>query len=298
MSVCKSNPVGIHIIFLLVTLVVSDVRGQEQTSRSFKKGSYAYYGDLKIEDNSFLVDEAFNQEKGVMQYTSNFYWSDMNSNCMAYTFTHEIPVFSNHHQVSYTLQYNFSQPFGTSRNSGPGDMTIGYTYLATGKDDWLMTVPQINFIIPTGDPARGLGNGGFGGKLSLALTKRLSGAIVTHYNISYTTIYKADYYINTFQAESRKGEKNIKVNTFAASVIWYPASRFNLMLESVANYVNGIGVNGSNLRGWQVISNPGVRFAADLNKALLVAGVSCPITFDSNSADQAGILIYLSIEAR
>jgi hypothetical protein len=298
MSVCKSNAVCLLVAILLVTLAVSDVAGQDQTSRSFKKGSYSYYGELKIEDNSFLVDEAFNQEKGVMQFIASFYWSDLSSSCVAYGFTHEIPVFTDHHQVSYTLQYNFSQPFGKTRYSGPGDITIGYSYLVAGKDDLLMMLPQINFVIPTGDPSKGLGNGGFGCKLGLALTKRFSSAIVTHYNISCTMIYNADEYMKTSQGESRKAEKTIKVKTFASSVVWYPASRFNIMFETVLNYLNDIHANGPNLRSWQVTGNPGLRFAADLPKALLVAGASFPFTFDDDLKDQDGIFIYLSLEAR
>jgi hypothetical protein len=298
MSACISNTVCLYVVVFLVTLIVSDAAGQEQTGPTGKKGSYSYYGELKIEDNSFLLDEAFTQEKGVMQFISNFHWSNLGSNGMAYTFTHEIPVVNNHHQVSYTVQYHFSQPFGETRYSGPGDATIGYTYLVAGKDDWMMMVPQINFIIPAGDPVKGLGHGGFGGNLGLALTKRLSSAIVTHYNISHTIIYQADYYMNTAHAENRKAEKNIKIETFAAGVIWYPTSRFNLMFESVANYLNDIQANGSGLRGWQLTSNPGLRFAADLHKALLVAGASFPYTFDVNSKGQAGIFVYLSLEAR
>src|SRR5215216_5301248 len=103
MSACKSSTVCLRAIVFLVTLIVSDAAGQEESPHSCKKGSYSYYGELKIEDNSFLVDEAFNQEKGVMQFISNFYWSNLGSNCMAYAFTHEIPVSNDHHQVSYTL---------------------------------------------------------------------------------------------------------------------------------------------------------------------------------------------------
>jgi hypothetical protein len=297
MSVCKSNIVRLNVVVFLVTLTISDVAGQEQTQRSYKKGSYAYYGELKIEDNSFLVDEAFNQEKGVMQFISNFHWSNISLHCMTYAFRHEIPV-NNYHQISYTLQYNFSQPFGKTNYSGPGDISIGYTYLAAGKDDWLMMVPQINFILPTGDPAKGLGNGGFGGKLGLALTKRLSRAVVTHYNISCTMIYKADYYMKTLQAESRKAERNINIKTFATSLIWYPTARFNLMFESVVNLLNDVQANGSSIQVWQVTSNPGLRFAFDLKKALMVTGVSFPFNFDNNSKDQTGFFMYLSLEKK
>ena len=95
-----------------------------------------------------------------------------------------------------------------------------------------------------------------------------------------------------------KTEKNIKTKTFAASLIWYPSSRFNLVFESIAKYLNDIHANGSHQQRWQVTSNPGLRFATDLRKALLVAGASFPFTFDGGSRDHAGIFLYLSLEAR
>src|SRR5205807_8489329 len=56
-----------------------------------------------IQDNSFLVEEAYNQEFGVVQHIQTFQrlW---NSKDWAYTFTQEWPVDANpRHQLSYTL---------------------------------------------------------------------------------------------------------------------------------------------------------------------------------------------------
>ena len=56
-----------------------------------------------IQDNSFLAEEAYNQEPGVVQHIQSFtrLW---NSKTWAYSFTQEWPV-PNHwrHQLSYTL---------------------------------------------------------------------------------------------------------------------------------------------------------------------------------------------------
>src|SRR5262249_28473234 len=57
-----------------------------------------------IQDNSFLVEEAYNQERGVVQHISGFtYFSD--SKDWAYTFTQEWPVPGLRHQLSYTLTF-------------------------------------------------------------------------------------------------------------------------------------------------------------------------------------------------
>ena len=60
-------------------------------------------GPAPIQDNSFLVEEAYNQERGVVQHISTFsrMW---NSRDWTYSFTQEWPGPRNwRHQFSYTL---------------------------------------------------------------------------------------------------------------------------------------------------------------------------------------------------
>src|SRR6266566_8506226 len=57
----------------------------------------------RIQDNSFLVEEAYNQNFGVVQHISSFtrFWNSKDWN---YTFTQEWPVPRDpRHQLSYTL---------------------------------------------------------------------------------------------------------------------------------------------------------------------------------------------------
>ncbi len=57
--------------------------------------------NLPIADNSFLIEEAYNQEAGVVQHINTF-MRQRNDNWL-YTFTEEIPVPSQKHQLSFTL---------------------------------------------------------------------------------------------------------------------------------------------------------------------------------------------------
>ena len=55
----------------------------------------------RIEDNSFLIEEAYNQEPGVIQHISGFqYMKDKTWLC---TFTDEWPVSGQEHQLSVTI---------------------------------------------------------------------------------------------------------------------------------------------------------------------------------------------------
>src|SRR5688500_8196222 len=55
-----------------------------------------------IEDNSFLVEEAYNQERGVVQHINTFSRATGATGWM-YTFTQEWPLAGQKHQLSYTV---------------------------------------------------------------------------------------------------------------------------------------------------------------------------------------------------
>src|SRR5436190_22726307 len=80
-----------------------------------------------IQDNSFLVEEAYNQNFGVVQHISSFtrFW---NSKDWVYTFTQEWPVPGDErHQLSYTLAFQHAGAFPGS-GSGIGDVLLNYRY--------------------------------------------------------------------------------------------------------------------------------------------------------------------------
>src|ERR1051325_8382666 len=55
-----------------------------------------------IQDNSFLMEEAYNQEAGVVQHI-NAFMKSLRGKGWIYTFTQEWPVFGQKHQFSYTV---------------------------------------------------------------------------------------------------------------------------------------------------------------------------------------------------
>src|SRR5215216_2892737 len=59
-----------------------------------------------IQDNSFFIEEAYNQGPGVVQHILNVPIDSTNgSREIAPSFTQEWPVFSQIHQFSYTIPY-------------------------------------------------------------------------------------------------------------------------------------------------------------------------------------------------
>ena len=59
-----------------------------------------------IEDNSYFIEEAYNQEDRVVQHINNGRFSLLSSHDFAYSFTQEWPVFSQKHQFSYTIGFS------------------------------------------------------------------------------------------------------------------------------------------------------------------------------------------------
>src|SRR5450432_1502321 len=114
----------------------------------------------QIQDNSFLIEEAYNQESGVVQHISTFsrMW---NSKDWCYTFTQEWPGRHNwRHQFSYTLIGAHSGGFAGS-GGGFGDTAFNYRYqvYGSGETRWAFA-PRVSMLLPTGDAARGRGLGG------------------------------------------------------------------------------------------------------------------------------------------
>jgi hypothetical protein len=64
--------------------------------------------EVSISDNSFLVEEAYNQEPGVVQHIFNWVWGwddedGDRTRSFDFLFTQEWPVFSQRHQFSYAI---------------------------------------------------------------------------------------------------------------------------------------------------------------------------------------------------
>jgi hypothetical protein len=76
----------------------------------------------RIEDNSFLIEEAYNQDPGVIQHISSFQY--MKDHTWMYTFTDEWPVPGRKHQLSTTI------PVLNNGESGFGDIALNYRYQA------------------------------------------------------------------------------------------------------------------------------------------------------------------------
>ena len=121
--------------FLIATLIISCGAVAQQQGKPGKQ-----YEDA-IEDNSFLIEEAYNQEEGIVQHISNGTHFSLPQKDFTYSFTQEWPVFNQAHQFSFTIPYQF---LNANTVRGAGDVFVNYRYQLLTGDDWAAIAENTN----------------------------------------------------------------------------------------------------------------------------------------------------------
>lgn len=237
----------------------------------------------KIQDNSFLVEEAYNQEAGVVQHIGTFQ-SRRGSSDFDLGFAQEWPVGSILHQLSYDI------PFARIGSAtGIGDIGINYRYQLKGDGDAPIAIaPRITLLLPTGDWKRSRGNGGVGGEVAIAGSFVLSRLFTTHTNAGFAVIPSAKNVLGE--------EAGITELALGQSLILTPNSFIHPMLEAV--YSRGREVTGDDRTSSteSFFVSPGVRAAFNFDSGLqVVPGLAVPLGIGPSSGER-GVFFYLSFE--
>jgi hypothetical protein len=239
-----------------------------------------------IQDNSFFIEEAYNQEPGVVQHIFNLPIDFTNGGReMAPSFTQEWPMFTQTHQFSYTIPYVV-----TEEDNGMEDMQLNYRLQAFDEDKYTPAfAPRLSLVLPTGDQTKDLGAAVVGYEFNLPFSKIVSDRWTLHFNAGMSVFPNAH--------ESRT-QTNYNVG---ASAIYAVGRDFNLMLEALAGWNEDITEGAFAFeetveRSTTAIISPGVRYAFNLpNDAQLVIGAALPIGLTSDSPDW-GMFFYCSFE--
>ena len=233
-----------------------------------------------IQDNSFFVEEAYNQEPGVVQHIFNLpiFFSDGDEE-IATIFTQEWPVFSQTHQFSYTVPYIF-----TEDENAFGDVRLNYRLQALMESERTPAfAPRFSFILPTGDADKGFGHDRLGYEINLPFSKIVSDRWTLHFN--------AGGFVFPDVRDHDLWNYNL-----GASAIFAVSENFNFMLESVAVWEEDVDETRNVDRTVTALISPGARYAFNLpNDLQIVVGAATPIGLTSDSPDW-GLFFYLSIE--
>ena len=195
-----------------------------------------------IEDNSFLIEEAYNQEPGVVQHIFQAVYSNgPRQRGWAFAFTQEWPIYGQDHQFSYTvLGYHLSNE--GERQYGVGDTLLNYRYQALeegpGKPAF---APRFSLIIPTGNRDKGTGNGVVGYQWNLPFSKKVASRVALHANLGVTYLPHVRSPMNNGQLSPKR---SLVSSWVGGSAIYALLPRLHLMLEwlgIIQDNINGSG---------------------------------------------------------
>ena len=234
-----------------------------------------------IKDNSFLIEEAYNQGPGEMQHilTLQRQYRDW-----FLGYTQEWALGSQTHQLGYSVPYAWLRGDG-QRVKGVGDATITYRYQL-----WMESAtspafaPGISLILPTGNRNLGLGDGSVGVDIKLPFSKIVSDRVTLHANAGMTHFFNV---------------QGLRPTSYmiGGSGIYAVTRDFNILLEGVVEWNESVNDTLLIERETTFTLNPGFRAAINFpNDKQFVFGFATPITFSRDKKTDYGLFFYLSFE--
>jgi DtxR family Mn-dependent transcriptional regulator len=222
---------------------------------------------FRITDNSFLVEEAFNQEPGIFQ---NVLTLRADENVWLSTFTQEWPLFTQRHQLSYTLTFG-----ALGAGLALGDTAIHYRLqLTTEHGRWPAISPRFSVLLATGSEEKGLTAGEPGYEINIPVSKQF-GDLYVHANAGFVHYPDNDYL----------------APKIAGSAIWRLRPMVNVMFEAVSELVD----TGATREAVTTIS-PGLRTGWNRgDDTQFVIGIAAPVQFAFGRTDPS-VFAYFSYE--
>jgi MFS family permease len=237
-----------------------------------------------LQDNSFLVEEAYNQEPGVVQHIVLMHWHRESKDWTG-AFTQEWPLVDERHQLSFTIPFTFAG--APEESNGVEDVLLNYRWGAVRESGSRPAVaPRASLVLPTGSVRDRRGAGGVGVELALAVSKQLAW-LAAHGNVGTRIVPRA---------LAPHGRVDRLVSWFGGvGLDWLVADAVNPLVELVASRDEEIGVQRV-VRGTRVVVSPGVRVGWNGPGGTQWVGgaaVPCGLTRDT---EDLGVLLYFSLE--
>ena len=228
---------------------------------------------FEILDNSFLVEEAFNQETGVFQ---NIFGFVRGTDEWELVFTQEWPLGAQTHQLSYTLPF-----VGVNGSDGVGDALLNYRYQVwTEEGARPAFAPRVSLVLPSGGRERGLDALGY--QVNLPFSRQFDDFYV-HWNAGFTSFAGVE-------ADDTGEETTLFTPHVSGSLIWRARPMVHPMLEAILESEDSPGGRAS-----LFTISPGLRVGKNYGDHQMVIGAALPVTFHADGSD-AAVLLYFSYE--
>ena len=236
-----------------------------------------------ITDNSFFVEEAFNQEPGIFQ--NIFVLERAGPRGWGARFVQEWPVSGMRHQLSYSLA--FARDGGDARFS---DVSLDYRLQVwDGRGGRPAFSPRASLLVTRDDGGTVVDESGVGLEVNLPFSRE-SGPLFLHWNGGLHWLPSAS------TSGLLPGEDLSLASPFAAaSAIVAVRPMLNLMLEARFDSEQSIAGPGTAERTSVFTVAPGVRGGWNVGDAQLVLGLALPVARSGGRTD-TGALVYFSYE--
>jgi hypothetical protein len=218
-----------------------------------------------ISDNSFLIEEAYNQDPGVVQHIHLLQYSGEESDVVC-SFTQEWPLAGRKHQVSYTIPYVLSPVTELS------DIQLNYRYEIYSSEK-LSIAPRLTAQLPTAASIQYRGI-----IFSLPASIILSRKWVMHLNAGAGDLWNERIVTKQFNV--------------GGSLVYHLSYRFDFLTEVLHNGYSRDAEGAAPPS--QTLINPGFRFAFNFKSGMQIVPASSLLFDISNHVRY--LLVYLSVE--
>ena len=231
-----------------------------------------------IMDNSFLVEEAFNQEPGIFQNIVTARRGE--DDIWEAALTQEWPLFTQTHQLSFTVG-----ALGVNGERGLDDLLINYRWQATTESAAAPAFsPRVSLILATGDASKGRGGGGAGWQVNLPFSKQFNDTYV-HWNAGFT---------HTPAADGVTRDHSLFTPHLALSGIRRIRPMFTLVLESVLEWEQFVESDATRRETVFTLS-PGFQTGWNAGDTQTIVGLAIPVAISDGNTN-VSVFGYFSYE--
>ena len=246
-----------------------------------------------VADNSFFLEEAYNQEDRVVQHIISVTIPAHRVDQGTISFTEEVPLSGQKHQLALTIPYEVREFY----EDGMGDLSIHYRYQLLPATDRFAMSPRLSVMYGSTIGSAGVYDAALGFELGIPVSAQIGNRLDLHLNASAACWPNADFDGVTFGVDC---EPNYESETLfdlraGAGLIWHVSRNLNSLLEVVytAEDTRFLALPGFTS---SVITSPGARAAINIGSLQVVPGFAVPIEFSDGGHIKVGYFFYLSLE--
>lgn len=242
-----------------------------------------------IADNSFFIEEAYNQEPGVAQHVFAAAHFPAPRSTWNTTLTGEFPLHTQRHQGSWTLAFASS---GAQDNLRPADLLLSYRLQLDDGAGGVAIAPRVSLIVPLSDERSSVGNWSFQSNLPVSIDRMRP--LVAHLNAgaTYTPHREA---ISGGDGGYVAGARDLIDYNLGASLALLAHPQVNVLFEAVRTWTGYVNRHGHAAHATETVACPGIRAAINTAAGQIVPGVGLPIRWSDEGRD-VGLFLYLSFE--